>query len=287
MQTIQFGHRLIKVPTQLSELNSKQLIRYVQLINAKLTIPQFNVLMILNLLQVQERAWLKWFFFKNEYLIPFLDKLTFGLFEWTVITIHEEDFYELTLLSANFHQIETFALENPIPKIKWLVGPQMLLSNVSFRQFRKAEEFFARYTNDQSEDNLNTLLAWLYLPFWSKKASQTPQKAAKRAKIIGKLPLEKRLTIYYFYLESRTKLTKIYNDLYNSTEIDNEGTVIKKIQPIKIKMSFEKAVRILSGNINQDESTDYQYALDALSHLNDRAEEVRLLKEANEAHKQK
>ena len=286
MQTIQFGNRFLKVPTQLTELSPKQLVRYVQLINAKLTITQFNVLMILNLLQVQERAWLKWFFFKNEYLIPFLDKLTFGLFEWTVITIDDEDFYELTLLSANFHNIETFCIENPVPKIKWLVGPQMLLSNVSFRQFRKAEEFFAKYTNDKSEAHLNSLLAWLYLPFWSKKRSQTPQKAAKRAKMIGKLPIEKRLTIFYFYLESRTKLTKIYKDLYNSVDTDDSKKT-QKVQPIKIKMSFEKAVRALSGNINQDESTDYQFALDALAHLNDRAEEVRLLKEAHEAHKQK
>jgi hypothetical protein len=287
MQTIQFGNKSLQIPTQLTELNTKQLVRYVQLINAKLTIPQFNVLMILNLLQVQEKAWLKWFFFKNEYLIPFLDKLTFGLFEWTIVKIDDEDFYELSLLSENFHQIETFCLENPIPKIKWLVGPQMLLSNISFRQFRKAEEFYAKYNNDKSEANLNTLLAWLYLPFWSKKRSQTPQKAAKRANIISKLPLEKRLTIFYFYLETRNKLTKIYKDLYTSTETDNDGKVRKKVQPVKIKMDFEKAVRALSGNINQDESTDLQYALDALAHLNDRAEEIRLLKEAAEKQKQK
>lgn len=279
MQTIQFGNRFLEVPTQLTELTPKQLVRYVYLINAQLTITQFNVWMILNLLNVQENIWFKWFFFKNEYLIPALDKLTFGLFEWTIVVIDNEDFHELSLLSNKFHQFENFCLENPFPKIKWLEGPAMLLSNISFRQFRKAEEFFARYMNDQSEASLNMILAWLYLPMWAKKSSQTPEKAMKRAKIFAKLPLEKRLTIYYFYLESRNKLTKIYSDLYKAAE-EQETKNSKKVQPVKIKMGFEKAVRALSGNINQDESTDYQFALDALAHLNDKAEEVRLMKEA-------
>lgn len=273
MQTILFGTRYIQVPTQLDELSSKQLIKYVELSSAKLTIEQFNMFMLLNILDIQNKAWLKWFFFKNEYLIPFFDTITLGFFKWKVTVIDDEDLHELSLLSENFHKVDKFTLNNPIPRIGLLSGPGTLFNNITFRQFRKAEEYYVKYVNSKNENDLNTLIGWLYtLPLLPNSLKLTSEMVERNKKFfVEKLSSPERLAILYFYLENRIAITKIYRALYPKSAGKSKA---KKVSHIKTKMDFEKALRLLSGNINYDEKTDFQPCLDALAHLNDNAEEV-------------
>ena len=287
MKTIQFGKRYVNIPTQFTELSTTQLVRTVELQYAELTVTQFNVLQILNLLQVDTRPWLKWFFFKNEYLIPALDKITFGFFTWTKTTFSEEDFYELCQLSVPFHSQDKFPLDNPFPELRngfgnLYIGPEQLFANLSFRQFRKAEEYFMRYFTSNNTDDLNKFLAWLYLPK-SKNITQYQSDAYTqiRAKQFSTLNINNGRTILHFYLATREKLTQIYPYLYPKTVLKVQNRTANQI-----KADFEKSVRLLSGNITNDENTDLQNVHDALAHLNDKAKEVHDLEEHIKKQKQ-
>lgn len=281
MKTIQFGKRFVNIPTQLTELSTAQLVRTVELQYAELTTTQFNVLQILNLLKVDSRPWLKWFFFKNEYLIPFLDKITFGLFTWTKTGFSEEDFHELCQLSIPFQKQDKFPLDNPFPELRIgyrnpLVGPEKLFANLTFRQFRKAEEYFMRYFANHKLDDLNQFLAWLYLPKSKDAAAyQNPTMVEFRSRQFTELNINKRRTILHFYLATREKITQLYPYLYPKS-----GIKTLKRTPNQIKTDFEKSVRILSGNITKDEITDLQNVHDALAHLNDKAKEAFDLEES-------
>ena len=281
MKTIQFGKRYVNIPTQFTELSTHQLVRTIELQSAELTVTQFNVLQILNLLKVNSRPWLKWFFLKNEYLIPCLDKLTFGLFTWTKTSFSEEDFHELCQLSIPFQKQDKFPLDNPFPELRigfrnTLVGPEKLFANLTFRQFRKAEEYFIRYFANHEFEDLNHFLAWLYLPKSKISATyQTQNTTEIRSRQFSKLNINKGLTILYFYLATREKITKLYPYLYPKT-----GIISLKRTPNQIKTDFEKSVRMLSGNITKDEITDLQNVHDALAHLNDKAKEVHDLQES-------
>ena len=275
MKTIQFGKRYVNIPTQFTDLSITQLVRTVELQCAELTTTQFNVLQILNLLKVDSRPWLKWFFLKNDYLIPLMDKITFGVFKWKQVKFSKEDFHELCQLSIPFQKQDKFPLDNPFPKIRigfhnTLVGPEKLFANLTFRQFRKTEEYFVRYFANHNPQDLAMLLAWLYLPKCKDSTVYQNTKMVEiRSRQFAKFNVNKKLTILYFYLATREKLTKIYPYLYPKS-----GIVTKKRTPNQVKTDFEKSIRILSGNITKDEITDLQNVHDALAHLNDKAKEV-------------
>ncbi len=287
MKTIQFGSKTLQIPTQISELNKIQLMRFVELQNAGLTIVQFNVLMMLNILDVQNRPFLKWYFLKNEYLIPFLDRITLGYFTWKVKTILPEDLYLLCSSFSEFQQ-EKFPLETPFQRflLGWsglVYAPEKLLSNLTYRQFRKCEELFFKYLDKKrgSEIDLNYLIAWLYLPNnMTIEYNLGSHAVDRRAKDIGKFSLGKRLSILNFYLSNREQVVKFYPYLYPQKR---KGSFPSKPQTYQqIKADFEKSVRVLSPNITMDEATDLQNIHDALSHLNDKAEEIIKLKEMYE-----
>jgi len=287
MKTIQLGKKRINIPTQYTDLSTPQLVRTVELQNANLTVTQFNVLQILNLLNIEKNPYLKWFFFKNEYLIPFLDKITFGKFSWSIQEFSPEDFHELCQLSVPFHTQTKFPLDNPFPEIRIgfrnpMRGPEKLFANISFRQFRKSEEYFVKYFSTNKLEDLDKLLAWLYLP---KSKDSSPYQNTKMVEIrssqFARLNINKRLTILYFYLATRDKITQLYPYLYP------KKTSLKTKKPTanEIRADFEKSVRILSGNITLDEATDLQSVHDALSHLNDKAKEAHDLEQLYKNHK--
>lgn len=286
MKTLMFGKRTIRIPEKIAELSTEQLVRFVELQHAGLTTVQYNVWMMLNILDVNRRAWLKWYFFKNEYLIPALDKITFKIFTWKVKTIDPEDLYELCTSFPEFQTVDNFPLQNPFARlkiggfiIKTLLGPTELLANLTFRQFRKAEEYYAKFLQKKDNEALNFLIAWLYIPEGQNlKFALHPDTVATRASSIANMPHTKKITILYFYLANREKVTKLYPYIYprKKSALKSTTTVRSYIQ---IKRDLEKAVRILSPNINQDEETDFQDVHNTLAHWNDKAEEIDRIQE--------
>ena len=284
MKRIQFDKRILSIPTEIGELNPQQIIRLVELQNASLTIIQFNVLNMLNILDVKNTPWLKWYFFKNEYLIPALDKITFGFFTWKVKTINPDDLYLLCTAFPAFQKDDNFPLDNPIPKLKYDIfnysyysGPTKLFNNITFRQFRKAEEYFVKYFDKKQVADLDLLVAWLYTNNSNNPTlSLNPNIVNIRAKRISKIAHAKKLTILYFYLANREKIMKLYKYLYPQKRTT---TPLKPRNYYQIKTDFEKSLRLLSPDITRDEQTDFQNVHDALAHLNDKCEETHKIEE--------
>lgn len=272
MKKMQFGKRIINVPTTFEELSNKQIIRWADLVSANLTITQFNVLMFLNLVNDNR---MKWFFFKNEYLIPIMDKVTFGVFNWKVQKFDNEAFHEATLICEAFHDQHKMPFQNPVSYLgsisNILIGHDTLFNNLCFKQFRKAEEYFAKYLDTKDEYALNHLIATLYREENMDLAlSLSTKQILKRVKRIGNIDRAYKMAIFNNYFVNRMAITQVYKFLYKQ----DGKTTNAKLNPHKIKLDLEKSVRAVAGNVNQLEDTDLKPAHDVLAYLNDEAEQA-------------
>lgn len=284
MIAIQIGKKIVHVPSSFKELDQEQYFKWCELMHAQLTQVQFNLLMLFNLLKWEKRFYLKAILFK-ELFIKILDKITFGVFTFTVYSFDMEQFTEVTELSELFSTKVELPTENYLPTfrigLKSFIGPEKHLTNICFRQFRKAEEYFALYHHTGKMKYLNMLISWLYLP---SLLHQTPFLKARilsfrtaliRANTVGKLAEPKKIAILYFYAANRALIAKRYKALYEK-EVDDDTP--QKFSATLMRAGFEKSLRYLSGNVNHDEQTDFQAALDVLAHLNDKAEQAKELR---------
>lgn len=282
MIAIEIKNRIIHIPSSFDELENEQYFRWCELMHAGLKQSNFNVLMLINLLKWNSHIFLKAVIWREK-LYKFLDKITFGVF---VFTIQDFDIEEVAELSEIFSEKIELPIKNYLPKILLngisYIGPETYFANITFRQFRKAEENFAIYQRTKNIENLNLLIAWLYVPnvFYKEYLFQKKYLAfgstQARAKALSKIKESHKIAILYFYAANRSKLCTIYKDLYDTE--DDDTTQQKKVTVKSIRMGFEKSLRALSGNVNNDEKTDFQPALDVLAHLNDKAEQAKILR---------
>ncbi len=287
MIAIQIGQKVVHIPSNFKELEQDQYFKWCELMHSELTQVQFNLLMLLNLLKWHKSILLKSIIWK-EYFFKVLDKITFGVFTYTIQTFDMEELTTVAELSELFSTNIQIPLDNYLPSfrigLKSYIGPEKHFTNITFRQFRKAEEYFALYQKTKKEEYLNMLISWLYTPsllhntpFFKK--SLTFSNTSKRSKTINKLAEAKKISILYFYAANRSELTKIYKELYDRSADDSEK---EKFSVARMRAGFEKSLRLMSGNVNNDEQTDFQAALDVLAHMNDKAAQALELKKMYE-----
>ncbi|MDI9870584.1 hypothetical protein [Flectobacillus roseus] len=281
---IQIGRKQYTIPTTLKELSKEQYFIWCEILSARLLQHQFNIFMMFNLLGMDAKYFIQKIEWNNR-LKRFLDKITFGYFSFSIIENDFESLTEVARICEIFSKDIKIPTENKLPTFsvgfRKYKGPEEHFGGMCFRQYRKAEEYFARYLDQHKIEDLDLLIAWLYAPVipnkvLSKRRIWNPAIIKRRAKNISKLDSKYKFAVFLFYLSNRQVISKAFKFLFSGT-----GSADGKVDIKSLRQDLEKSVRILSGNVNQDEQTDFQPVLDVLSHLNDNAEAVQKLKAQN------
>jgi hypothetical protein len=225
----------IDFPTKFNEFTAKQLEIVMAMYHHKIEIPNAK-LEILKAFFF--RNWrLLFLYFKNEKLIPILDKLTFGVFTFNQRIITEAELIDFIRLSSRFiFDSENLLTKQILPQITvskgnfyhpktTLIGPRDELINLTFEEFIPSDFMYRMYIKTQEEEYLNKLIAILYRP----KAKQVngidrrepfidDESIEQRANLIAHLPITQRLIIFGFYDGCQKELIEKNPDLFPKTQ---------------------------------------------------------------------
>lgn len=215
MQNVLIGDRLFAIPSTYNETTPRQIRAIVRYSAAKMRADVRFFLILLCLMDLPGRFWLRFrWFFKLDKAEAMLEILDFKE-EINLFLSSKTPFY-----SQKFPVLGRF----------WkLYGPGDALSGITFRQFRMAEEIGYRYRESESEDDLNELLAVLYLREPYKKfEAKTPASRmldlendqAYKTQRIARLPLDLRQAIFLWYQGSRSVLIKQFPRIFLGKKAD-------------------------------------------------------------------
>ena len=173
-----------------------------------------------------------------------------------------------------------------IPSIfSWrkLEGFGLLMSNLSFRQFRKAQCFARDFAESDNIEDLSMMIAWLYLPKYcfGKEAEQNDKAANKRGfRIIQNLKYSTMFAIYTNFNQVRDTLKYKFPLTLGKAEEKAKffGTNGKELN---LEDSFEDMLYTRSGgDILKDTLVDLSPALDIFAHFESEARDYIRQKEA-------
>jgi len=165
-------------------------------------------------------------------------------------------------------------------------GFGLLMSNLSFRQFRKAQCFAHDFAESDDENDLNMMIGWLYLPVISdfskhyNDKSQTDDRVSYMATKIAKLKYSKRFAIYTNFNQVRDTLKFKFPLTLGKAEEKAKFFGIKG-KEINLEDSFEDMLFNRSGgDILKDNLVDLSFALDVFAHFESEARDYNRQKEA-------
>jgi hypothetical protein len=172
-----------------------------------------------------------------------------------------------------------------IPSLfRWrkLIGFGLLMSNLTFRQFRKAQCFAHDFSESDNIEDLSMMIAWLYLPKFSlsKENDQTDSSANKRGfRIIQKLPYSTMYAIYTNFNQVRDTLK--FKFPLTLGKADQKAKFFGTKKDINLEESFEDMLFNRSGgDILKDNLVDLSPALDIFAHFESEARDYNRQKEA-------
>jgi hypothetical protein len=223
--------------------------------------------------------------FKSIMFTAFLKQAKFNLMKRV---LKEYNYEHLATQYTHFlFQEKTEAVFNClIPNLfgwRKLEGFGLLMSNLSFRQFRKAQCFARDFAESDNIEDLAMMIAWLYLPKYcfSKQAEQTDKTANKRGfRIVKNLKYSTMYAIYTNFNQVRDTLK--YKFPLTLGKADEKakffGTNGKEIN---LEDSFEDMLFNRSGgDILKDNLVDLSPALDVFAHFESEARDYKRQKEA-------
>lgn len=164
-----------------------------------------------------------------------------------------------------------------------LEGFGLLMSNLSFRQFRKAQCFARDFAESDNIEDLSMMVAWLYLPkyCYSKATEQTERAANKRGfRIVQNLKYSVMYAIYTNFNQVRDSLKHKFPLTLGKADEKAKffGTNGKEIN---LEDSFEDMLFNRSGgDILKDNLVDLSPALDVFAHFESEARDYKRQKEA-------
>lgn len=220
MRTLNFHTKQFQIPSTLNEINGQQLSKIMHIVSTITDDQKAAWLIVLTILNVRKRLWLKWFFFVNEYWKPFLGN-TLG-FNVTAFQMDEIDMEEVLKVSDFLYSTESQLTQNLFPVVKTrlfqkLVGPENQLRNLLFRQYRYADTRFLMYVKTNETKYLHDLIATIYarpherydLPDFNEENRQS-----RRQKIAAQLPTATKLCILLFYQGCRQSLIDKHANIF-------------------------------------------------------------------------
>lgn len=224
IHNIQFQH-----PSHPNELTTRQLLWAVDIIHAQIESNIARSLITLTFFYGNLK--LTWFFFKNQYLIPFFNALFFNKIDFVQYEIEADEWTELIQeTTAIITDPKLLLTTQKLPKIKVktsffthkiLIGPASRLENIIFAEFVIADFYFLMYQKTTEQKYLDKFIATLYRP----QAKTPNQHGDKRTKfdetkietntiLTAKLPQNIKNAIIYFYDGCRTSLVNSHDHLF-------------------------------------------------------------------------
>lgn len=179
-KTIFIGNWKFLMPFHISQLTSKQFLLLLSISQLNLTPEELQLQLFISLLNTPEN-WrnvikLRCFWLKNLVIIPFLDWLTFGKFDWKKEVIDSEtlNFYAKKFTEFYFNQ-DVCLNVNPMKRIygKRFTFLKKLfrmydksrpdtLSDFKLKDFIETEEAYFQYVSTKDEEQLTKIIRVLY-----------------------------------------------------------------------------------------------------------------------------
>lgn len=233
----------IKYPSEVSELNSKQWLRFIALLidldYKKINTDDVLTELVFSFLNINRKEAIRIKLNKNLKN----QKILFNVYR---IAESLHTFFEEDIIEGHRTFIpKTDTTKNLLPKIRTsffkraLYGPSDAITDISFREYEDANYVFRKYIETQSTDYLNDLIAILYRPkksfLWIRKLLSSyngearqkynKSKLENRVKQIAKLPLEYKLAVFYFF--------------YSCEKFIHEGDIEINGNPVNLNVLFE------------------------------------------------
>ena len=168
-----------------------------------------------------------------------------------------------------------------------LKGFGLLMSNLSFRQFRKAQCFARDFAESDNIKDLAMIIAWLYIPVnslklqWVDENAQIDKYVEERCiRILKQLPYSTMFAIYTNFNQVRDTLKYKFPLTLGKAEEKAKffGTNGKEIN---LEDSFEDMLYTRSGgDILKDNLVDLSPALDVFAHFESEARDYNRQKQA-------
>ena len=197
MHTIEIpdANFLKEIPSEMEELSQEQFIGYAaemaKLFAGDQSIDDFKTNLVFKFLDIKHSR-------KKYAELSKLSKLEIG-----------ENVYRVADLLDYFFEIDEEKVKvnlswtkNFIRRIGWILrGPENALTDITFQEYKDANNFFRDYSKTKSEESLNRLVAVLYRPKfllwkWRYKPGWFFE---KRSKLLSRVPFAKRFGVYLFY----------------------------------------------------------------------------------------
>jgi len=228
MTTLTLHTRTITVPTSLNELSARQLIGITGIITTTPDPYRAGWLIILALLNIQQRFWLRWFFLLNYYIKPFLGRIGFNV---VCYQLSDDNLDELLLVSDFLYNDPKPLTTNLLPtlhvrqhyyKRTKLYGFADEFTDLTFKDFRFAETRFLLYLKTKSTDHLNALIAVLYTTAPRNGSNQhlANKPLAERETLAARLPLPVKLSILQTYQGCRQHLSEQHKNVFPPKRTD-------------------------------------------------------------------
>lgn len=233
MNQLHLDNRVFQVPGNVNELSGRQLVWIAGLENGA---PNMHLLfgLLMHPANGWSRVWLAWYFCFNLALVPFLDKLTCGIFTWTISLPTTDDVTDaIGFLTEWMATDDRPLVMPPVQRFWWLVGPKAGLSDLSFGQFLEAEQIF--YCLDDA-GSLSRLMAVLFLPIWVrwfpslKHWYLVEHRISVRQRLIERrISKHRQMAVSQFYAGSRRAMVILNPDAFEGGK-NSKGHDIKKLR---------------------------------------------------------
>ena len=215
MHTIEIPDKKIKISMAscIEELSHEEfeylIFLLIQQHSNAITADQFKMLFVSRLLRIRKSS--SYYLMsedKREHLHDNLDR---------IITLVDSFFVPDKVDGKDIMALNLYFVKNMLPRIGKLIGPDDALTNVNFREYRDAVNYFHQYQVTKDEEFRNRFIAVLYrlrrrflyilkmLPDFDGQlrihysAKSNPIRLEKRARYIAKIPLHIKLGIELWF----------------------------------------------------------------------------------------
>lgn len=310
MITVRFGKKKVQVPENLNEFSKKQLLSLVECLYFRV-FPSYEITRFSLLKILLGQSELFYDFWKkdagrecmetcvydcnmicehhhlfNEEITELL-KLTNPFFKKISKPNSSKDFYTLKINLSK--QIIPYVR---IRGIKW-TGPDDAIEDLTFDKWIQADLHYMYYLKTNDENHLDSLIAYLYEPFYMKYIRIVFPKIdnytfSDNAKHISRLDKAVKFAIFLFYISSRAFLAEHFNHLFKIPEEgDLKETPDDIIRSQWYDTKFNIAENKLFGNFDNVGTTKIASIMKHLQMLIIRQKEEKIRREEAELRNRK
>lgn len=284
------------MPSGINGLSRRMYLKFIRLQNEP-NVERIRWVMLLELFKINTlatRLRFGWFLLKNYKLIPWLDKLTFGRFNFRVQVIDEQELLYIQELYTSFLFDDKRPLITDIVKrirvgVRLYFSPRSALTNICWRQYRIADVAATNFITTQDPKYLDKMVAVLFLPAFAYQSSYLYKSALsisainERAEKLSKLDYTIKYAIWVWFCGCRMFITKHFKEVFKGQKENST----KSINSLEIQSNYEDMLRIRSGSVTNDEATDFANLYDFLGHFQTEARQAKMAEKLMEEQRQK